>query len=104
MLFALQLVGTASVPLKVTVLLLWVAPKLDPLMVTEAPTNPEVIDKLLMFGLVTAKLTPALLTPPAAVTTTLPDVAEAGTVAVMLVLLQELTLAAAPLKVTPPLP
>lgn len=41
MVVALQLVGEANVPLKLTVLVPWVEPKLLPLMVTEAPTAPE---------------------------------------------------------------
>ena len=53
---------------------------------------------------VTVNWTPPLCTPPAAVTTTLPVVAPAGTDAVMLLLLQELMLAAEPLNVTLPLP
>jgi hypothetical protein len=52
MLVALQLVGVAAVPLKVTVLVPCVAPKLTPAMVTEVPTGPEVGDKLMMFGTV----------------------------------------------------
>ncbi len=50
---------------------------------------------------VIVKPTPLLATPPA-VTTTLPVVAPAGTVATMLVVLQEFTTAALPLKVTLP--
>jgi hypothetical protein len=46
----LQLVGVASVPLKLTVLLPWVAPKLIPLMVTDVPTGPELGDKPLTSG------------------------------------------------------
>src|SRR5207249_11037827 len=49
---ALQLVGVAAVPLKVTVLLPWVAPKFEPAMVTEVPTPPEVGDRLVMLGTV----------------------------------------------------
>jgi hypothetical protein len=58
---ALQLVGAAPVPLKFTVLLPWVEPKLLPLIVTEAPTAPEVGDRVLMLGGgITVKLTPLL--------------------------------------------
>jgi len=86
---ALQLVGVAVVPLKVTVPLPCVPPKLLPVIVTEVPTAPEVGDRLVMLGAgTTVKVTPLLATPPAAVTTTLPVVAPAGTVATMLVLLQ----------------
>src|SRR5438105_9229777 len=49
---ALQLVGVAAVPLKVTVLVPWVAPKFDPAIVTEVPTGPEVGDRLVMLGAV----------------------------------------------------
>src|SRR6266446_4942657 len=41
MLVALQLAGDAAIPLNVTVLVPWVAPKLDPEMVTEVPTGPD---------------------------------------------------------------
>ena len=55
--------------------------------------------------MVTVKLTPALATPPAAVTTTLPVVAPVGTTAVTLVLLHgPIVVAAMPLKVTVPFP
>lgn len=105
MLVAPQLVGVAGTPLNAIVLDPCVAPKLEPLTVTAAPTLPEVGDNAVMAGVgITVKLTPLLPTPPAAVTTTLPEVAPVGTVAVMLVLLQEFTVAAVPLKVTPPLP
>jgi hypothetical protein len=46
----LQLVTAAVVLLNLTVLLPWLVPKLDPLMVTEAPTVPEVGDRLVMLG------------------------------------------------------
>lgn len=46
MLVSLQLFGVASVPLKVTVLLPWEIPKLDPEMVTTVATRPDVGDKL----------------------------------------------------------
>src|SRR6202051_5338075 len=52
MLVADQLAGVAVVPLNFTVLLLWVAPKPDPAMVTAVPTDPEVGDKPMMFGAV----------------------------------------------------
>jgi hypothetical protein len=42
MLVALQLVGAAAVPLKVTVLVPWAAPKFAPVIVTELPTAPDV--------------------------------------------------------------
>jgi hypothetical protein len=42
MLVALQLVGVADVPLNVTVLLPWVEPNADPVIVTDVPTAPKV--------------------------------------------------------------
>ena len=50
MLVALQLVGVATVPLKVTVLVPWEEPKFVPVMVTEVPTGPEVGFKFVMLG------------------------------------------------------
>src|SRR5438132_1245645 len=47
---ALQLAGVATVPLNVNALVPWVEPKLPPAMVTDAPTAPELGDKLLMLG------------------------------------------------------
>src|SRR6202007_3052585 len=88
-LVALQLVAVAVVPLNVTVLVPWVAPKFAPLIVTAAPTAPVFGVKLVMLGAgtVTVKLT-ALLAWPPTVTTTLPVVAPEGTVTPMLVALQ----------------
>jgi len=62
MLVALQLVGVATVPLNVTVLVPCVAPKFAPVTVTDAPTNPDVGFRLVMLGpgAVTVKLTPLL--------------------------------------------
>jgi hypothetical protein len=101
MLVALQPVGVAVVPLNFTVLVPWVAPKFAPLIATEVPTSPDVGFRLVMLGAgtVTVKLTPLLATPPT-VTTTLPVVAPAGTVATMLVALQLVGVAAAPLNFT----
>jgi hypothetical protein len=95
---ALQLVTEAAVPLNVTVLVPWLAPKLLPMIVTAVPTGPEVGDRLLIQG-TTVKFTPLLATPPTH-TTTLPVVAPLGTVTAMLVWLQLLTAAATPLKIT----
>jgi hypothetical protein len=51
MLAALQLKALpALVPLKVTVLLPWLTPKLLPVMVTAVPTGPEVGDRLETLG------------------------------------------------------
>ncbi len=98
MLVALQLLGVAAVPLKVTVLVPCVAPKVAPLIVTEVPTGPEVGDRVLMLG-ATLKVTPLLANPPT-VTTTGPVVAPVGTGATMLVALQLVGVAVVPLKVT----
>jgi hypothetical protein len=72
-LVALQLVTVAVVPLNFTVLLPCVDPKVVPVIVTEAPTAPEVGDRLVILG-TTVKLDPLLFTP-LANTTTFPVVA-----------------------------
>jgi len=46
-----QLVAVAVVPLNLTVLLPWLDPKFVPVIVTDAPTAPEVGDRLVMVGL-----------------------------------------------------
>jgi len=101
MLVALQLVTAAATPLNVTALVPCVAPKFDPLIVTELPTNPAVGFRFVMLGAgtVTVKLTPLLATPPT-VTTTFPVVAPAGTAATMLVALQLVGVAVIPLNFT----
>ncbi len=102
MLVALQLVGVASVPLNVTVLVPCDDPKLVPVIVTKAPTGPEAGLRLVMLGPeadVTVKNTPLLATP-ATVTTTFPDIAPAGTGAIMLVALQLVGVVSVPLNVT----
>jgi len=74
-LVALQFVATAAAPLKLTVPDPCVAPKFVPVIVTAAPTAPDVIDRLVMLGAgTTAKLDPLLFTP-LANTTTFPVVA-----------------------------
>jgi hypothetical protein len=100
-LVALQLVGTAAMPLNFTVLVPCVAPKFTPLIVTDAPTKPEVGFKLVMLGpgTVTVKFTPLLATPPT-VTTTLPVVAPAGTGTTIFVALQLVGVAVIPLNLT----
>ena len=62
MLVALQLVGVATVPLNVTVLVPCVAPKFVPAIVTEVPTAPEFGLRLVIFGFVAVavKLKPLL--------------------------------------------
>src|SRR5215471_16770216 len=89
---------TAAVsPLMVTTPLPWVEPKLVPAITIDDPTAPLFGLRLVMPGAgVTVNGTPGLATPPAAVTTTFPVVAPAGNSAVMLALLQELTVAAVP--------
>ncbi len=88
MLVALQLEGDADVPLNLTVLVPCVEPKFVPVIVTEAPTDPEDEERLVILGVgKTVKLLPLLATPET-VTTTLPVVAPDGTGAVMLVALQ----------------
>src|SRR2546427_11422594 len=78
MLVLLQLVGAAAVPLKVSVLVPWVEPKLLPLMVTDVPTGPPVgFTVVIAGGAVTVKRTPLLGTPPTD-TRMLPVVAPAG--------------------------
>jgi len=79
----------------------FVAPKFDPVTVTDVPTGPLVGERLVMVGVVevTVKVD-ALLTTPPTVTTTLPLVAVAGTGTTMLVADQLVGVAAVPLKVT----
>ncbi len=98
---ALQLVAVAVVPLNFTVLVPWVEPKFVPVIVTAAPTAPEVGDKLVMLGsATTVKLTPLLALPPTA-TTTLPVVAPVGTVATIEIALQlVIVVAVVPLNFT----
>src|SRR6266852_2909073 len=101
---ALQLVGVAAVPLKLTVLVPWVAPKFVPVMVTDAPTAPEVGDRTVMFGAGTPVNATPLLFTPLACTTTLPVVAPLGTGATIDVALQLVGVAAVPLNLTVLLP
>jgi len=96
MLLALQVLTVAAVPLNVTVPC--DVPKFEPAMTTEDPTAPVLGVRLLMLG-VTVNVTP-LLAWPLTVTMTLPLVAPAGTVAVMLLALQLVEVAGVPLKVT----
>src|SRR5436190_1397554 len=98
MLVALQLVGVASVPLNLTVLVPFVAPKLAPVIVTAVPTGPDAgLRALIDGGTVTVKGTPLLARPPT-VTTTFPVVAPVGTGTVRLVALQLVGVANVPLK------
>jgi hypothetical protein len=100
MLLALQLVGVAVVPLKVTVLVPCVDPKFTPAIVTEVPTAPDVRLRLVMPGTSsTVKFTPLLDTPPT-VTMTFPVVAPTGTATTIFIPLQITGVAAVPLNVT----
>jgi len=85
---SLQLLGVAAVPLKVTVPVPCVSPKFAPPISTEVSTCPRAGLKELTIGsLPTVKAAPLLAIPPT-VTTTLPEVAPAGTVTVIDVSLQ----------------
>src|SRR5262249_5940552 len=76
-----QLVGVAGVPLNLSVP--WAEPKFVPVMVTDVPTGPELVERLVMLGAgTTVKATP-LLAKLLTVTTILPVVAPAGTTAVI---------------------
>src|SRR5438445_10878281 len=100
MLVALQLVVVVYVPLKVTELTLSLHDALPILMVTEVPTGPEVGDRLVMLGgVVSVKLT-ALLARDRKRAGKGKGVAPLGSGATMLVALQLVGVAAAPLKVT----
>jgi hypothetical protein len=98
MLVSVQVDTVACVPLNVTVPR--VVPKLDPEIVTDVPTGPDVGFRLVMLGGgVTVKDTPLLPTPPTN-TTTFPVVAPGGTGIVMLVSDQLVDLPWVPLNVT----
>ena len=100
MLVALQLVGVASVPLNVTVLGPFVAPKFAPAIVTAVPTGPDVGPSDVMDGgTVTVNVTPLLARPPT-VTMTGPLAAPPGTGTVRLVALHVVGVATMPPKVT----
>jgi hypothetical protein len=101
---ALQLViEVAEVPLNFTVLAPCVVPKFVPVIVTEAPTAPEVGDRLLIVGVAeTVNVGPVTETP-LAVTTTVPVVAPVGTAATIEVAVQLLiVVAVVPLNFTVP--
>lgn len=90
----------AATPLKLTVLVPWVAPNPVPLIATEVPKVPTVGETLETFGAgITVKLTPLLATADT-VTTTFPVVAAVGTGVTIVVADQLVGLAAVPLKVT----
>jgi hypothetical protein len=95
-----QLVGVAAVPLNVTVLVPWAAPKFVPVIVTGAPTAAVAGNTLRMLGVGnTVNAAPALATP-LTVTTTLPVVAPGGTGTTIDVVLQLVGVAGMPLNVT----
>jgi hypothetical protein len=94
----LQLVGVAMRPLKVTVLLPRVAPKLVPESITDVPTGPDGGDREERLK-DNEKLTP-LLAFPVTVTATGPLVTPEGAVATRDVSLQLEVVAMRPLKVT----
>jgi len=102
MLVADQVVGMPVVPLKVTVLVPLVAPKLVPAIVTTVPTAPLAGVRLVMLGAdppVTVNGMPLLAKPPT-VTVTAPLVARLGTEATMRVAVQLEVVATVPLKRT----
>jgi hypothetical protein len=78
---------------------------LAPVIVTEAPTAPEVGERLVMPGAATTVNDTPLLFTPLAFTTTLPGVAPVGTVATIEVALQlPIVVACVPLNITEPDP
>ena len=99
-----QLFGVAGVPLKVTVLVPCVAPKVVPVIVTTVPAAPESGDRLVITGAAVTVNVFELLAVPPTVTRTGPVVAPVGTGTEMLVVLQLVGVAAVPLKATVLLP
>jgi hypothetical protein len=102
MLVADQFVGVAVMPLKDTVLVPFVDPKFDPVIVTAVPTAPLAGDRLVMLGAAALVIVNAiaLLVIPPTVTTTFPVVAPAGAGTAMLLADQVVGVAAVPLNVT----
>ena len=99
---ALQLpIVVAVVPLNATVFVPCVEPKFVPVIVTDAPTAPDVGDRLVMLGADTTVNDDPLLATPLTVTTTFPVVAPVGTVATIEVALQlPIVVAVVPLNFT----
>jgi hypothetical protein len=90
--------------LNLSVLVPWAEPKFVPVIVTEAPTAPDVGDRLVIFGVgTTVKLSPLLFTP-LAKTTMFPVVAPVGTGTLILVAVQLVGVPAVPLNLTVLLP
>jgi hypothetical protein len=77
-----------------------VGPKFVPEIVTDAPTDPETDDRLVIQGIGMTVNTTALLLFPFTWTTTLPEVALAGTGATIELALQFVGVVATPLSVT----
>jgi|SRR6266702_7108090 len=99
MLVSLQLITFAATPLKVTVPVSWVDPKVFPAIVTTVPAFPLVGETLVIVGEgMTVNETVALLAAPFVVTTTAPVVANLGTVTTICVSLQLVTATDTPLK------
>ena len=96
----LQLEGVAVVPLNFTVLVPWVEPKFVPVTVTDAPTAPEVGDRVVIEG-ATVNVTPLLTGPLEFHTNTGPVVAPVGT-GTVIVLFPHVGEAVTPLNVTVP--
>jgi hypothetical protein len=96
----LQFVAVPGVPLNVIVLLPCEEPKFTPVIVTGVPGVPELGDRLTMDGAWETVNGMALLASPPTVTTTFPVVALLGTGATILVGLQLVGVADAPLNVT----
>jgi hypothetical protein len=94
-------VGVAWVPLNFTVLMPCVAPKFVPVIVTVAPTAPDVgaTDVIVGDGATVNTMVALLLTPPT-VATTAPVVAPAGTGVTMLVADHDVGVAVVPLNFT----
>jgi len=104
MLVALQFVGVATVPLNVTVLVPWLAPKFDPEIVTGVPAGPDPKLVPVMLGVGRyVKATLLLATPPTVTTTETIVFAvkrRLGTGTEMLVGLQLVGVAPPPLNMT----
>ena len=90
-------INDAGTPLKLTAPGLKLVPKPEPRIRTDDPIAPEAGEILVMTGC-TVKGTPGLATPPAAVTTTFPVVAPAGTVVLILPSDHEFAVAFVPLN------
>jgi hypothetical protein len=97
---SLQLVAVATTPLNVTVLVPWLEPKFMPMMSMLAPTSPDVGLIPEMEGVAITVKGNTLLAEPPTVTTIFPVVAPKGTVALIAVVLQLVTVATNPLNVS----